>query len=89
MPLVEVVCCKHDGSFAYRQSMLRWNQYKLKLLHKTTISDPLRVCRDKQIAENRHYIQSLAETILLCSHQEIALRGHKEGEESMNIEGIF
>ena len=79
------VLSKHDSSFAHRQSMLTWNQYKLNLMHKTTISDQPGLCWGKQIAENCHYIRSLAETILSCSHQEIALRGHKEGEEFMNI----
>ena len=66
--------------------MLAWNQYKLNMLHKTTISEQLGLCWNKQIAENRHYmyIRSLVEIVLICSHQEIALRGHKEGEESMN-----
>ena len=78
------VLSKHDSSFAHKQSMLVWRQYKLNLLHKTTISDQLGLCQDKQIAENRHYTRLLAETIFLCSHQEITLCGHKEGEKSMN-----
>ena len=34
--------------------------------------------------ENRHYIRTIAEIILLCARQEIALRGHDETEESLN-----
>lgn len=83
------VLSKHDSSFAHRQSVLAWNQYKLNMLHKTTISDQLGLSRNKQIAENPHYIWSLAEIILMCSYQEIALRGHKEGEESMNRGNFF
>ena len=69
---------KHNSSFAHRQSILAWNQYKLSLQHKTTISDQLGLCQNKQIAENRHYNQSLAEIILMCRYQKIALPGHKE-----------
>ena len=64
--------------------MLIWNQYKLHSVHNTTIADQLGLRRDKRIAENRHYNRSLAEIICMCSHQEIALRGHREGEESLN-----
>ena len=33
---------------------------------------------------NRHYVKTIAEIILLCARQEIALRGHDETEESLN-----
>ena len=78
------VLFKPDSSLTQRQSMLTGNQYKLNLLLKSTISDQLGLCRNKQIAENRQYNRSLARTFLMCSHQEIALRGHKDGEESIN-----
>ena len=34
--------------------------------------------------QNRYYIKTLAEVILFCAKQEIALRGHDESEESEN-----
>ena len=34
--------------------------------------------------KNRHYVKSVAEVLLLCSRQEIALRGHRESIESQN-----
>ena len=36
------------------------------------------------IAENRHYLKNIAEIILLCAHQEIALQGHDESSSSSN-----
>ena len=36
------------------------------------------------ISQNRHYIETIADTILLCSRQQIALRGHRESSNSMN-----
>ena len=42
------------------------------------------MAREEQICKNWHCIKTLAEIVLLCSHQKIALRGHHEGEESMN-----
>ena len=78
------VLSKHDSSYAHRQSVVAWNQYKSSIQHKGSIADQLGTARTKQIEQNRHYIKTLAEIILFCSHQEIALRGHREGEESMN-----
>ena len=78
------VLSKHDRSSAHRQSVVAWNQYKSNTQHKNSIADQLGIARTEQISRNRHYIKTLAEIVLLCSHQEIALRGHREGEESMN-----
>ena len=36
------------------------------------------------VADNRHYIRTLSEVILLCARQEIALRRHKESSNSDN-----
>ena len=78
------VLSKHDGSHAHRQSVVAWNQYKRNMQQKSSIEEQLGIARAEQITNNRHYIKTLAEIVLLCSHQEIALRGHREGEESMN-----
>ena len=78
------VLSKHDSSCAHRNSVISWKQYKLNSYRKTSISDRLGISRAEQVAQNRHYIRTLAEIILLCSHQEIALCGHREGEESRN-----
>ena len=56
---------------------------------KTSICDRLGISRAKQVTQNRHYIRTLAEIILLCSHQEIALPGHREGKDSMNRGNFF
>ena len=77
------VLSKHDNSCAHRKSIIAWNQYKINSQRKTSISDRLGMCRAEHVAQNRHYVKTLAE-IILCSHQEIALRGHREGEDSIN-----
>ena len=78
------VLSKHDSSCAHRKSVLSWNQYKINSKCKMSISDQLGISRAQQLTQNRHYIKTLAEIILLCSHQEIALRGHRESDNSMN-----
>ena len=43
--------------------------------------------RAQLISKNRHYrhyIRSVAEVLLLCSKQEISLRGHDESDGSLN-----
>ena len=78
------VLSKHNSSYAHRNSVISWKQYKINSYRKTSISDRLEISRTEQVAQNRHYFRTLAEIILLCIHQEIALRSHREGEESRN-----
>ena len=78
------VLYQHDISYAYKQSVVAWNQYKSNNQHKNSIAEQLGNARAEQISQNCHYIKTPAEIVLLCSHQEIALCGHHKGEESMN-----
>ena len=50
----------------------------------TSIADRLDAARSQLIAKNRHYLRTILEVLLLCSQQEIALRGHDESEKSLN-----
>ena len=44
----------------------------------------------RQVIEgNRHYIESIAEIILLCAHEEMALRGHNEGIQNESISVVL
>ena len=36
----------------------------------------------KDIQQNRHYLKTIAEAILLCAKQDLALRGYIEGPNS-------
>ena len=74
MPMAEVVFSKRDNSCAHRKSVL---------------SDRLGNSRAEQVTQSRHYIRTLAEIILLCSHQEIALFGYRERQDSMNRGNFF
>ena len=65
------VLYKHDISFAHRQSVAAWNQYKSNTQHQHSIAEQLGMAREEQIRKNQHYIKTLAEIVLLCSHQEI------------------
>ena len=64
--------------------MIAWNEYLKNQREKTSVVDMLGVDRQKQIQKNRHYLKSVAEIILLCCAQEIALRAHDENDSSRN-----
>ncbi|XP_011410045.1 PREDICTED: zinc finger MYM-type protein 1-like [Amphimedon queenslandica] len=74
----------HDRCASYKQSMESWSQYKLNTQLGTSISARMESNHLEVISTNRHYIRSLIEILLLCAHQEIALRGHREGTNSPN-----
>ena len=38
----------------------------------------------QEVADNREYLKSILETLLFCARQGIAIRGHRENEESIN-----
>ena len=62
----------------------RLSQYKLNSKKGITIAGRLGSARSVTITQNRHYIGTIADIILLCSRQEIALRGHQESSDPMN-----
>lgn len=50
----------------------------------TSIDDRLRSERSQLVLDNRHYLRSVVEVILLCAKQDFDFRGHKESKESFN-----
>ena len=77
-----LVC--HNNCHAHRQAVIAWKQSTINSQRGTSISEQLGSRRAEQVKQNRHYLKTLVEILLLCSHQEIALRGHRESELFMN-----
>ena len=50
----------------------------------SSVADMMGSARSQHVAKNAHYMKTIDEVILLCSQQEIGLRGHKEFEDSSN-----
>ena len=75
---------RHTNCQSHRQAVVAWKQYKVATQHGSTVSECLGNARSEMIQKNRHYIKSLLEVLLLCSKQEISIRGHKESSNSMN-----
>ena len=72
------IISRHDHCHSHKQAMVAWQEYLKNKAHKTSIADRLDAARAQQVTKNRHYLKTIAEIILLCSQQEIALRGHNE-----------
>ncbi len=67
----------HNNCIAHKQATVAWEQYKST--SKTgSIADQLGNKREEMIQKNRHYIKTVAEVLLLCSQQDVPLRGHDE-----------
>ena len=64
--------------------MVAWKQYEENQNNRSTLPHQLDKMRQVLIAENRHYVKTIAEILLLCAHQEIALRGHDESSSSLS-----
>lgn len=74
----------HNNSLTHKQAVVAWSQYTLNVQRGTTISERMGSVRAEQIENNRHYLKTVAEILLLCSQQEIALRGHRESPTSVD-----
>ena len=68
--------------------MQSWNQHKQNKRLGISIENYLDPTRCKQIYNNRHYLKSVEETLLLTCHLEIVFRGNDESKSSLN-RGIF
>ena len=63
--------------------MLSSEQFKLNLARGSTIGERLDNESRRVISKNRHYVRSLAEIILVCAQQGLALRGHGDNMDGM------
>ena len=64
--------------------MVSWHEYVKNTESGTTVDKRMDVSRAKTISNNRHYLKTILEVLLVCSQQEIALRGHRESVNSLN-----
>ena len=76
--------CLHATSKSHSGAMVAWQQFRLNQQHKTTLARRMDRLGEQTLRSNRHYNKTIAEIILLCARQEIALRGHIESAQSQN-----
>ena len=63
----------HSNCYNHKQAVVAWEQYKINAKRGTLLPDQMGSTREAAISKNRHYVKSVAEVLLLCSRQEIAL----------------
>ena len=64
--------------------MVAWEQYRVTSERDTSILNQINSSWETTIANNQHYIKTIAEILLFCSKQEIGIRGHREDKSSRN-----
>uniref|UniRef100_A0A673HRZ6 TTF-type domain-containing protein n=1 Tax=Sinocyclocheilus rhinocerous TaxID=307959 RepID=A0A673HRZ6_9TELE len=74
----------HARSECHKQAMVAWKDYETAVKNNRTLLNVLNKEHDKQIKDNREYMKTIAEVLLLTATQNIAQRGHDESAESDN-----
>ena len=74
----------HDRCKTHMQAMVSWQDYVKNKVSGTSVANRLDAARSQLIKKNRHYLKTILEVLLVCSQQEIALRGHDESMKSLN-----
>ena len=75
---------KHNNSFAHKQAVSAWIDYKTNSEGGTLIEDRVDSQRRQQIQSNRHYLKTLAEILLFYGKQDIPLRRQREHDPLLN-----
>ena len=75
----------HASSRFHKACMLNSEQFKLNVQRGCTVGERLDNESKKEIKRNRHYVKSLAEIILTCAQQGLALRGHGDSMDDPSI----
>ena len=74
----------HSKSEAHANAMMAWGEYQKMAKNKTSVLGMISKTNKDQIEENKHYLKTLGEVLLLTATQNIAQRGHRESETSKN-----
>ncbi|KAL7374657.1 hypothetical protein ABVT39_004753 [Epinephelus coioides] len=74
----------HTKSDRHKQAMIAWRDYQRAVKTNATLANVLNKQHTKQVKENREYIKTIDEVLLLTARQNITQRGHDESEESIN-----
>ena len=74
---------QHEGSNDHLMAMVDWDDYK-KIKPAGGVQQMQSDEYRKQVSENRHYVKTVAEVLLLTATQNMAQRGHKEAALEQN-----
>ncbi|KAL6481128.1 hypothetical protein MHYP_G00092080 [Metynnis hypsauchen] len=74
----------HARSERLKQAMVTWRDYQKAAAANATLVNVLNKEHNRQVKENREYIKTIGEVLLLTATQNMAQRGHNESAESGN-----
>ena len=74
----------HEKSDSHITAMLAWSEHKKAALTDASVLNMLNNEYKKKVEENRSYIKTVADVLLLTATQNMAQRGHRESEQSDN-----
>ncbi|XP_040890423.1 zinc finger MYM-type protein 1-like isoform X2 [Toxotes jaculatrix] len=74
----------HARSERHKQAMVTWRDYQRAAAANATLANALNKEHNRQINENRAYIKTIGEVLLLTATQNMAQRGHDESADSDN-----
>lgn len=72
----------HSKTEHHINAMYAWNQHKRAVNSNSSMLDLINEERKKKVEENRTYIKTIADVLLLTGTQNIAQRGHRESYDS-------
>ena len=75
---------KHINSQCHKMSVMSWNDFERNKAAKTSVEKALNENYRKKVNENRHYMKTIGEIVLITATQNIAQRGHREGDDVSN-----
>ena len=68
----------HAKCETHKRAITCWNDYTINTQGQTTVVHRLSSAHKQLVETNRHYIRTVAEVLLLCAKQDLALCGHRE-----------
>ena len=74
----------HNICSSHKSAVIAWEQFRLNQKRGSHIHQQVERVSRQVVEGNRHYIKSIAEIILLCAHEEMALCGHDESSDSLS-----
>ena len=75
---------QHSKSELHINAMYAWSEFKRGKEANQTLLNALNEKHHKKVQENRHYIKTIAEVLLLTATQNMPQRGHEESQDSKN-----
>jgi len=77
-----------DGDF-HRDAMVMWQEYKQVKSSAGSVLQLQNKMYAQQVSENRHYVKTVAEVLMLTATQNLAQRGHREDMATSDNPGNF